>query len=128
MILTTSGPPTAALQRATRTIPSCSRWSSIRSAAGSSLAWRGRAATSPGSCTFEFSVAGKWLELLKQIAPGVTRAPVVRDPAIATGIGQFGAIQAVAPPLGMEVIPVNVRDAGEIERGIAAFARLRMAV
>ena len=68
-------------------------------------------------------MSGKWLELLKEIAPGVTRAAVLRDPAIAAGIGQFGAIQAVAPSLGVEVSPVNVRDAGEIERAVAAFAR-----
>ena len=68
-------------------------------------------------------MSGKWLELLKEIAPGVTRAAVLRDPTIASGIGQFGAIQAVAPSLGVEVSPVNVRDAGEIERAVAAFAR-----
>jgi putative ABC transport system substrate-binding protein len=72
---------------------------------------------------FEYSLSGKWLELLKQIAPGVTRAAVFRDPANPSGIGQFAVIQAMAPPLGMEVIPVNVRDAAEIERAIAAFAR-----
>ena len=72
---------------------------------------------------FEYSMSGKWLELLKQIAPGVTRAAVLRDPAIAAGTGQFGVIQAVAPSLGVEVSPVNVRDAGEIERAVAAFAR-----
>ena len=68
-------------------------------------------------------MSGKWLELLKQIAPGVTRAAVLRDPAITAGIGQFGAIQSVAPSLGVELHPVNVRDAGEIERAVAAFAR-----
>ena len=72
---------------------------------------------------FEYGISGKWLELLKEIAPRVTRAAVLRDPAIAAGIGQFGAIQAVAPSLGVEVSPVNVRDAGEIERAVAAFAR-----
>jgi putative tryptophan/tyrosine transport system substrate-binding protein len=61
--------------------------------------------------------------LLKQIAPGVTRAAILRDPAISAGIGQFGAIQAVAPSLGVEVSPLNVRDADEIERAIAGFAR-----
>ena len=61
--------------------------------------------------------------MLKQIAPGVTRAAVLRDPAIASGIGQFAAIQAVAPSLGVEVNPINMRDAGEIERAVAAFAR-----
>jgi putative ABC transport system substrate-binding protein len=73
--------------------------------------------------SFEYSLSGKWLELLKQIAPGVTRAAVLRDPANPTGIGQFGAIQSVAPSLGVEVNPVTVRDAGEIERAVAAFAR-----
>jgi putative ABC transport system substrate-binding protein len=86
-----------------------------------SLARPGGNAT--GFLTFEYGFGGKWLELLKQIAPGVRRAVVVRDPAIATGIGQFGVIQAMAPSLGMDVTPVNMRDSGEIERGIAAFAR-----
>jgi putative tryptophan/tyrosine transport system substrate-binding protein len=76
-----------------------------------------------GFINFEYSISAKWLELLKQIAPGVTRVAVLRDPAISTGIGQFGAIQAVAPSLGVEVSPVNVRDASEIERAVAAFAR-----
>jgi len=86
-----------------------------------SLARPGGNAT--GFMAFEFSIGGKWLELLKQIAPGVTRAAVLRDSTLATGTGQFGAIQTVAPSLGVEVIPVNVRDAGEIERTVAAFAR-----
>jgi putative tryptophan/tyrosine transport system substrate-binding protein len=66
-------------------------------------------------------LSGKWLELLKQIAPGVTRAAVLRDPANASGIGQFGAIQSAAPALRMEVIPINVREAGEIERAVEVF-------
>ena len=85
-----------------------------------SLARPGGNAT--GFITYEYSISAKWLELLKQIAPAVTRAAILRDPAISTGIGQFGAIQAVAQSLGMEVIPVNVRDAREIERAVAAFA------
>ena len=76
-----------------------------------------------GFMVLEFSLAGKWLELLKLIAPSVTRVAVIRDPAISAGIGQFSAIQTVAPSLRMEVNPVNVRDAGEIERAVAAFAR-----
>ena len=68
-------------------------------------------------------MSGKWLELLKQIAPGVTRAAILRDPTITSGIGQFAVIQSVAPSFGVEVSPVNVRDASEIERGITAFAR-----
>jgi len=76
-----------------------------------------------GFLMFEYGLSGKWLELLKQIAPGVTRVAVLRDPAIASGIGQFGAIQSAAPSLGLETSAVNLRDAGEIERNIAAFAR-----
>jgi putative ABC transport system substrate-binding protein len=85
-----------------------------------SLARPGGNAT--GFIQFEYSLSGKWVELLKQIAPGVTRAAVLRDPAITAGIGQFAVIQAVAPSLGVEVSPVNVREAGEIERTVAAFA------
>ena len=86
-----------------------------------SLARPGGNAT--GFLMFEYGLSGKWLELLKQIAPGVTRATVLRDPTIASGIGQFGALQAVAPSLGVELSPVDVRDAPEIERAVAAFAR-----
>ncbi|HXQ84026.1 MAG TPA: ABC transporter substrate-binding protein [Xanthobacteraceae bacterium] len=76
-----------------------------------------------GFMNFEYSLSGKWLELLKQIAPSMTRAAVLKDPAFGVGSVQFGAIQAVAQSLGIEVSPINVRDAGEIERAIAAFAR-----
>ena len=86
-----------------------------------SLARPGGNAT--GFLMFEYGLSAKWLELLKQIAPDVTRVAVLRDPTIASGIGQFGAIQSAAPSLGLEAIPFNVRDAGEIERDIAAFAR-----
>ena len=86
-----------------------------------SLARPGGNAT--GFMVFEYSLAGKWLELLKQIAPGTRQAAVIRDPANSAGIGQFAAIQSVAPSLGVEVIPVNLRDAAEIERGLAAVAR-----
>jgi putative ABC transport system substrate-binding protein len=86
-----------------------------------SLARPGGNAT--GFTTFEYGMSGKWLELLKQIAPSMTRAAVLRDPAIASGIGQFGAVQAVAPSLGVELSPVDVRDAPEIERAVTSFAR-----
>jgi putative ABC transport system substrate-binding protein len=76
-----------------------------------------------GFLQFEYSLAGKWLEMLKQIAPGMTRAAVLRDPAISSGPAQFAAIQSAAPSVGVEVSTINLRDAGEIERGIAAFAR-----
>src|SRR5262245_19308512 len=75
-----------------------------------------------GFMLFEYSLSAKWVEVLKQIAPGVTRAAVLRDPATTSGIGR-AVIQSVAPSAGVEVIPVGVRDAGEIERGVTAFAR-----
>jgi putative ABC transport system substrate-binding protein len=86
-----------------------------------SLARPGGNAT--GFMIFEYSISAKWLELLKEIAPGVTRAAVLRDPTIPAGIGQFGVIQAVAPSHMVEVNPVNMRDAGNIERAIVALAR-----
>jgi putative ABC transport system substrate-binding protein len=76
-----------------------------------------------GFMIFEYGFSGKWLELLKQIAPQVTRAAVIRDPALSFGIGIFGAIQAVAPALGVEVTPIGVHDIGDIERAVEAFAR-----
>ena len=85
-----------------------------------SLARPGGNAT--GFLQFEYNISGKWLELLKEIAPGVTRAAVLRDTAITAGIGQFAIIQSIAPSLGVELNPVDLRDAGEIERAVAAFA------
>jgi ABC-type uncharacterized transport system substrate-binding protein len=76
-----------------------------------------------GFMQFEYSLSGKWLELLKEIAPGVTRAAVLRDPATTAGVGQFAVIQSVASSIGLDVRPVNVRDAGEIERAMTATAR-----
>jgi putative tryptophan/tyrosine transport system substrate-binding protein len=76
-----------------------------------------------GFMMFEYSLCGKWLELLKEIAPGVTRAAVLRDPTLASGVGQFAVIQSVAPSVGVEVSPVNARDANEIERAVTAFAQ-----
>lgn len=76
-----------------------------------------------GFVPFEYSFCGKWVELLKQIAPGVTRVAVLRDPNITSGIGQFAVIEATAPSLGVEVSAIDVRDAREIERAIAAFAQ-----
>jgi putative ABC transport system substrate-binding protein len=86
-----------------------------------SLARPGGNAT--GFSVFEYGLSVKWLELLKEIAPGVTRVAVLRDPTIPAGPGQLGAIQAVAPSLGVELSPISVRDAGEIERAVVAFAR-----
>jgi putative tryptophan/tyrosine transport system substrate-binding protein len=85
-----------------------------------SLARPGGNAT--GFMSREYSLSGKWLELLKEIAPSVTRVAVLRDAALSVGPVQFGVIQAVAPSLRVEVNPINLRDAGEIERAIAAFA------
>lgn len=86
-----------------------------------SLARPGGNAT--GFMAFEYSLSGKWLELLKQVAPGVTRAGVLRDATITSGIGQFAVIQSVAPSVGVDVSPIGLRDAGEIERGVTALAR-----
>jgi putative ABC transport system substrate-binding protein len=86
-----------------------------------SLARPGGNAT--GFMAFEYSLSGKWLELLKQVAPGVTRAGVIRDATITSGIGQFAVIQSVAPSVGVDVRPIGLRDAAEIERGISALAR-----
>jgi putative tryptophan/tyrosine transport system substrate-binding protein len=77
-----------------------------------------------GFIQFEYNLCAKWPEMLKQIAPGVTRAAVLRDPAVTAGIGQFAVIQSAAPSVAIEVIPVSVRDPGEIERAVANFARL----
>jgi putative ABC transport system substrate-binding protein len=76
-----------------------------------------------GFVQFEYGLSGKWPELLKEVAPGTTRAAVLWDPTVPAGIGQFAIIQAVAPSVGLELSPVNVRDANDIERDIAAFAR-----
>jgi putative ABC transport system substrate-binding protein len=86
-----------------------------------SLARPGGNAT--GFMSFEYSLGGKWLELLKEIAPAMRRVAVFRDPAIPSGTGLLGAIQSVAPTLGIEAIPINVRDADEIKRTLSAFAR-----
>src|SRR5438128_2157428 len=113
----------APLLEATRTVPIV--FVSVIDPVGAgfvaSLAQPGGNAT--GFTIYEYGMSGKWLELLKEIAPRVTRVAVLRDPAVASGIGQFGAVQAVAPSLGVELSPVDVRDAGEIERAVTAFAR-----
>jgi putative ABC transport system substrate-binding protein len=122
-ILTASSPALAALQQATRTVPIV--FVSVIDPVGSgfvdSLARPGGNTT--GFLLFEYSLSGKWLELPKQIAPKVTRAAVFRDSGNPSGNAQFGAIQTVAPSLGVEVSPVNLRDASEIERTVAAFVR-----
>jgi putative ABC transport system substrate-binding protein len=123
VILTNGGATVATLLQATRTVPIVFAAAVDPVGAGlvDSLARPGGNAT--GFLLFEYSISGKWLELLKQIAPSVTRVADLRDPAVGGGTSQFAVIQAAAPSLRMEVNPVNVRDAGEIERAVAAFAR-----
>ena len=122
VILAHGVPTLGPLLQATRTVPIVFPTAADPVAAGfvDSLARPGGNAT--GFMDLEYGMAGKWLELLKQIASGVTRVAVLRDPATPTGPAQFGVIQAVAPSLGMEVNPVNVRDASEIERAVGAVA------
>jgi putative ABC transport system substrate-binding protein len=112
------------LLQATRTVPIVFPVASDPVAAGfvDSLARPGGNAT--GFMTIEYSIGGKWLELLKQITPNVTRVAVLRDPTQGSGTSQFAAIQALAPMLGVEVNLVNMRDAGEIERAVGAFGRV----
>jgi putative tryptophan/tyrosine transport system substrate-binding protein len=82
------------------------------------------AGNATGFTTYDYSASAKWLELLKEIAPSVKRVGVLRDPALTLGTAQFAAIQAMAPTVGVEVTPIGLRDAGEIERGIDALARM----
>jgi len=123
VILANTSGAIAPLQQATRTVPIVFVGVVDPVGAGyvDSLARPGGNIT--GFTTFEYSIGAKWLELLKQIAPGVTRAAVLRDPAIAAGPGQLAAIQGVASSLGVELRPVGVLDAGEIERDVTNFAR-----
>ncbi len=123
-ILSTGSPSVAAFQQATRTVPIVfvTVVDPVSSGFVDTLARPGGNIT--GFALYEYSISGKWLQLLKEIAPRMTRAAVIRDPALTAGGGQLGVIQAVAPSVGAEVTPVNVRDAGEIERAITAFARL----
>jgi putative tryptophan/tyrosine transport system substrate-binding protein len=124
VIVAATGTATVApLLQATRTVPIVFAVVIDPVGAGfvASLARPGGNAT--GFTIFEYGLSGKWLELLKQVAPGTTRVAVLRDPTIVSGIGQFAAIQAVAPSLGVELSPVDVRDAPEIARAVTAFVR-----
>jgi putative ABC transport system substrate-binding protein len=123
VILASSSAALAPLLEATRTVPIVFAGVGDPVAGGyvESLARPGGNAT--GFTLYEYSLGGKWLELFKEIAPRVTRVAVFRDTSIAAGPGQFGTVQALAPSLGMELRPIDVRDAGAIERAIAAFAQ-----
>jgi putative ABC transport system substrate-binding protein len=122
VIFTSGSAAVGPLQRATRTVPIV--FAQVPDPVGAgfvvSLARPGGNIT--GFSPFEYGIGAKWLELLKQITPSVTRVAVVRDAAITAGIGLWGAIQSVSPSFGVELRPVAVRDAGEIERSITAFA------
>jgi ABC-type uncharacterized transport system substrate-binding protein len=123
VILASATPQAAALQQATRTIPIV--FAMVLDPVGGGIV-EGMARPGgnvTGFMQFEYTLSGKWPELLKQIAPGVTHAGVFRDPGNPAGIGQFAVIQAMGPALGMEIVPINIRDAAEIERGVANFAR-----
>jgi putative tryptophan/tyrosine transport system substrate-binding protein len=123
VILASSGAVVGPLKQATRTVPVVFTETSDPVGAGfvESLARPGGNVT--GFLSFEYGLSGKWLELLKQIAPEVTRVAILRDPAIPSGTGQWGAIQSVAPSFGVELRPIGVNDANEIERDVATFAR-----
>jgi putative ABC transport system substrate-binding protein len=122
VMLASTTPGVAALQQATRTLPIVFVQVADPVGAGlvASLAKPGSNAT--GFTIYEYGMAAKWLELLKDVAPRVTRAGILRDPASVADIGMFGAIQSVAPSLGMQLSPITLHDAAEIERGISAFA------
>src|SRR5262249_41404609 len=123
VILATGSPPVIALQQVTRSaaIVFADVGDPVGQGFVETLARPGGNTT--GFMLFEYAMGGKWLELLKEIAPGVTRAAVLRDTAATVAGGQLGAIQAAAASLGVELSPVGMRDAGEIERGISTFAR-----
>ena len=123
VIIAVSSPSVVALQQATRTVPIV--FVSVADPVGAglveSLAHPGGNTT--GFTIFEYSISGKWLELLKEIAPRVRRAAVIRDPLLTSGTAQFGVIQSVAHSLQAELFPVGARGADEIERGLSTFAR-----
>jgi len=122
VIVVSGSAPVGPLLQATRTLPVV--FINFPDPVGASLVDSlGRpGGNATGYINFEYSLSGKWLELLKEIAPRVTRVAVLRDATLAAGTGQWGAMQAVAPSRGVELTPVNMRDAAEIERSIAAFA------
>ena len=123
VILTSGSVTVRPIQQATRTIPIVFVQAVDPVGSGYVESMSRPGGNTTGFTQFEYSLSGKWLELLKQIAPQVTRVAVIRDPVNGSGIAQFAVIQAFAPPLGVELIPIDARDVGEIDRGITAFAR-----
>jgi putative ABC transport system substrate-binding protein len=123
VVLAHGGAIVGAFQQVSRTVPIVFVSVTDPVGAGLVVSLARPAGNATGFTSQEYATSGKWLELLKQIAPRVTRVAVPRDPGVATGIGQFAAIQAVAPSLGVELTALIVRDAGEIERAVTAFAR-----
>jgi putative tryptophan/tyrosine transport system substrate-binding protein len=123
VILASGDHPVVALQQATRTVPIVFTMVADPVGAGfvESLAYPGGNTT--GFTLYEYNMSAKWLELLKELAPGVKRVAVIREAGTAAGTGQFAGIQAGAPGLGLELSPIGVRDAGEMERAVAAFSR-----
>ena len=123
VILASTNQPLAPLRQASRTLPIVFVLTVDPVGSGEVAGLTRPGGNATGFLLYEYGISGKWLELLKEIAPNVTRVAVLRDPATATGIGQFAAIQAVSPPFKVELTPVDVRDDGEIERAISAFTR-----
>jgi putative tryptophan/tyrosine transport system substrate-binding protein len=125
-IFASVGASAAALQRITRSVPIVFAAVIDPVGAGFVASLSRPGGNTTGFSAFEYSLSGKWLELLKETAPNLTRVAVLRDPAVAAGIGQFAAIEAMAPPSsGVELTTIDVRDPAEIERAIIAFARER---
>jgi ABC-type uncharacterized transport system substrate-binding protein len=122
VILASSGSVVGPLRRSTRTIPIVFTETSDPVGAGLVESLPSPGGNVTGFLSFEYGLSAKWLELLKQIAPSVTRVAVLRDAAIPSGTGQWGAIQSVAPSFGADLRPIDVHDAGEIERAVTAFA------
>jgi putative ABC transport system substrate-binding protein len=123
VIMVTSSLPTVSVQRATRTLPIVFVLVADPVGAGITDSMARPSGNATGFTPFEFTTAAKYLELLKEIAPGLTRVAVTVDNNAVGSIGQLKAIRSVAPAMGVEVSPFDVRDAGEVERALAAFAR-----
>ena len=123
VVMAVASPAVAALQQATRTVPIVFINVTDPVGAGYVASLARPTGNATGFTFIEYGMSGKWLELLKELGSHVTRAIVLRDPTLPVGIGQFGAIQSVAPSLRVEVSPIDARDAGDIERAITDFAR-----